>query len=107
CFSVYSFSNAPAPTRLYTLSLHDALPIYERVLRAGRQMPAVRPEYGRDGVTVQLDQPGEGPGGPASAHTPRVPVAGRRRVTRANAFAKSVSKTSNGHVRIAGRATMT
>src|SRR5689334_23928237 len=26
----YFFSNAPAPTDIYTLSLHDALPIYHR-----------------------------------------------------------------------------
>src|SRR5205814_10183063 len=29
-FSSVSFFNAPAPTEIYTLSLHDALPIYHR-----------------------------------------------------------------------------
>src|SRR5438046_7186823 len=28
CFSVFFFFNAPAPTEIYTLSLHDALPIW-------------------------------------------------------------------------------
>src|SRR5690606_40539840 len=31
-----SFSTAPAPTAIYTLSLHDALPIYDRPRRASQ-----------------------------------------------------------------------
>src|SRR5690554_7911761 len=31
-FSLFFFFHDPAPTEIYTLSLHDALPIYSRIL---------------------------------------------------------------------------
>src|SRR5262245_64567539 len=42
--SVYFFFNAPSTTELYTLSLHDALPIYtvEACVRIGRRHAAHR-----------------------------------------------------------------
>src|SRR5690242_21963453 len=36
------FFNDPAPTEIYTLSLHDALPIFGLVTVTGGQRPAVR-----------------------------------------------------------------
>ena len=74
----------------------------ERVFRAGRKMAAARPEHGRDRETVQPDQPGDGAGGPASAPAPCGRPGGRSRMIRANAFARSVNRASNEHVRIAG-----
>src|SRR5690606_41339941 len=35
CFLGYSFFDVPAPTLIYTLSLHDALPIYGSIPLAG------------------------------------------------------------------------
>jgi hypothetical protein len=50
--------------------------------------------------------PGES-GDPERLGAARAPSRGRPRVTRANAAARSLKTRSNGHVRIAGRATMT
>src|SRR5947209_12102043 len=36
-------SHAPAPTDIYTLSLHDALPIYTPIFPAARSLSASRP----------------------------------------------------------------
>src|SRR5207237_10709528 len=41
-FFLFFFFNAPAPTEIYTLSLHDALPIYS----FGRELPpALEPPH--------------------------------------------------------------
>src|SRR5688572_32037898 len=41
--------NDPATTEIYTLSLHDALPILERERRAGGAVRVLRPRGGRGG----------------------------------------------------------
>src|SRR5207302_11048741 len=48
-FFPFFFFNDPAPTEIYTLSLHDALPIFPagRGVRAGRRGRAGRPADGR------------------------------------------------------------
>src|SRR5688572_31157645 len=67
----FFFFNDPATTEIYTLSLHDALPIYP--LRAGGLLRPVRRAGGvRDGVdgpaadrlVHQLPRPGAGRGEP-------------------------------------------
>src|SRR5438034_10100337 len=35
----FFFFNDPAPTDIYTLSLHDALPISPRIVRSGLELP--------------------------------------------------------------------
>src|SRR5205814_8513753 len=51
----FFFFNAPAPTEIYTLSLHDALPIYQR---AGcREAGASRESKGIQGPQVPEHRP--------------------------------------------------
>src|SRR6266566_3883397 len=63
CAMVFFFFNAPAPTEIYTLSLHDALPIF--VAEIGHR----RGEEGRDPDPVDAE---------------RVVAAGDRKSTRLN-----------------------
>src|SRR5690606_41967678 len=52
---VVFFFNDPAPTEIYTLSLHDALPIYP----CGVSLDP-RPDERADAIEVYLRQPGRG-----------------------------------------------
>src|SRR5206468_13107679 len=45
CFSFFFF-NAPATTEIYTLSLHDALPIWQ-IVQLGRALPFVFDAHGK------------------------------------------------------------
>src|SRR5699024_12728351 len=49
-FSIHFFYTAPAPTEIYTLSLHDALPIYPRLWE----------EYARDDTSARTFTQGLG-----------------------------------------------
>src|SRR5205807_9425956 len=51
-FFFFSF-NAPSPTEIYTLSLHDALPIYAALLLAGADRAADRLQAA-DGLAVPV-----------------------------------------------------
>src|SRR5258707_8668382 len=44
-YSFFFFFNDTATTEIYTLSLHDALPISHRLRREGRRQGALRPRH--------------------------------------------------------------
>src|SRR5258707_9101034 len=53
----FFFFNDPAPTEIYTLSLHDALPICYQSAAASAQAAAAQPtQPGPDGLTVDERQ---------------------------------------------------
>src|SRR5439155_25869380 len=74
------FSRAPAPTEIYTLSLHDALPIFG----GGRQRPL---------DSRQAREDGPGGGRRQAAHRPadRPPFPGDRKSTRLNSSHVAIS----------------
>src|SRR5207253_10765266 len=47
---LFFFFNAPAPPAIYTLSLHDALPIYPHLMRGGGDVDELADEPRVDGV---------------------------------------------------------
>src|SRR5688572_33106284 len=54
CFFIFFFFNDTATTEIYTLSLHDALPIFERNREA---LAPERHEFpSRENLTVHLDR---------------------------------------------------
>src|SRR3712207_9052997 len=83
-FVIFFFFNDTATTEIYTLSLHDALPIYHRRhgRRAGVDVPAPEPD------------PGLAPGGDSGSGPPRAgdPLGGRdRKSTRLNSSHANIS----------------
>src|SRR5207249_10162357 len=52
--SVYFFYNAPATTDIYTLSLHDALPIYLIVKNGGFRSPLGQEDLPTDSRKIKL-----------------------------------------------------
>src|SRR2546425_218867 len=66
-FSIFFFFNDTATTEIYTLSLHDALPISQR---AGSQRIERGPEFEYRHRTGPVDEPGA----PTARHCPAAPV---------------------------------
>src|SRR5438105_5212708 len=56
--NLFFFFNDTAPTEIYTLSLHDALPISPVTLSAG-QPGTIRPAHGQQGRRGRVPQPPE------------------------------------------------
>src|SRR5436309_8466780 len=54
--SIFFFFNDTATTEIYTLSLHDALPIFEAHGEVARHPAAHRPDGGRGGEQRLLDR---------------------------------------------------
>src|SRR2546430_11595895 len=82
-FSFFFFFNDTATTEIYTLSLHDALPIWTRARRRPRTGPTPRPP--RSG-TVRTPQTG-----PARASAARARARGDRKSTRLNSSHSQIS----------------
>src|SRR5207248_11337668 len=55
CLSLCFFSNAPTPTHFYTLSLHDALPIF---LGSGKVVPAGEGDGQLEPILLDLHRSG-------------------------------------------------
>src|SRR5690606_42062611 len=88
------FSNATAPTEIYTLSLHDALPIYPRSGRRRRGRPRRLPRRpGRAPHHRHLpERVGRGAAGAHHPAAPRVPgAAADRKSTRLNSSHVKIS----------------
>src|SRR2546427_3321088 len=81
-FRVFFFFNDTATTEIYTLSLHDALPIYGHAARRARAP---------DAVQGQGAAPGERAGG--ALELPRAP--GRRRAPRSEEHTSELQSQSN------------
>src|SRR5260370_1126904 len=110
--SIFSsfFFNDTATTEIYTLSLHDALPIYAAHRRPGRRCAG-----GRDGPGQprRRGRPGAGGGGgtggedrgqrPAGAHRHQTDRERRRRLVRGRAVGRDGQGDATG-VHLAGRA---
>src|SRR5690606_41481702 len=55
----FFFVNAPATTNIYTLSLHDALPIYEKhkiMNDAGKPRPTLKPDATAPAIVKLLER---------------------------------------------------
>src|SRR3712207_8926762 len=84
---MFFFFNDTAPTEIYTLSLHDALPIWRRARRT-RADP--EPAAGRDGwLRPALDRDPDG--GVEPPRHPRPGVAPDRKSTRLNSSHANIS----------------
>src|SRR5699024_12423779 len=86
--AVFSF-DAPAPTQIYTLSLHDALPISlagPKEHRSGDVVVGPRPQFLQEGAEGQRPCVYRKPGEPISYH-----IQGDRKSTRLNSSHVSIS----------------
>src|SRR5258705_6008983 len=90
-FSLFFFFNDTATTEIYTLSLHDALPI-SRLRRPRRGPRALRrvPRLARDRAPRARHRPQRG-GGRDRRHAPALPAAGDRKSTRLNSSHLGIS----------------
>src|SRR3712207_8474186 len=76
------FVNDTATTEIYTLSLHDALPILEAVLQGSRSGPVVSAGKARQSLLYQVLQPG---------NNPHMPPKKDRKSTRLNSSHANIS----------------